>query len=127
MYFSSQRRFKLWDYSVSHKQLLLRSPYDLVVRDNVDIVFWQVEYIAVPTLLDGVSLNDSSDAERELIESVVGTKLPSPVYRIDSGERSYFVAAGGFKVLSNNNYDSTLVDFGLDRPREWYGVVVAHS
>lgn len=129
MHFSSNRRFQLWDYNVSHKQLLLRSPSSPEIAGNVDIVFWQVEYMALPTTLKEVLLASANEVERVAIKTAFGTELEASLYRLDSGGRSYFVAAGGFKVLTNHLeiFESTLVDFGIDRPREWYGDVVAHS
>jgi LmbE family N-acetylglucosaminyl deacetylase len=40
--YESERDFKLWDYRVSHAQLLLRSPMSPDRGTNVDVQFWGV-------------------------------------------------------------------------------------
>ena len=129
MYYSSEREFKLWDYNVSHKQLLLRSPSAPDIDGNIDATFWQVEYVAIPTFISGLSIFDASDIERSCFENTHKIKLQSPLYRFKSGDNNYFIASGGFQILENNRdiFESTLVDFATDRPDGWYGKVVAHS
>jgi hypothetical protein len=39
---TSNRKFKLWDYDVSHRQLLLRSPKSEKFDTNLDIIFLDV-------------------------------------------------------------------------------------
>ena len=56
MSFVSERRFCLWDCNISHKQLLLRSPRTPEIATNIDIVLWGVEFLQLPTVLDGVAM-----------------------------------------------------------------------
>lgn len=124
--FSSERVFKIWDYSVSHRQLLLRSPKSEKQVDNVDVVFWGVEFISIPSILNGLSL-------RQVGEDEVVSFRPSAlkknalVIRIDAGTEHGFVEAAGCKILENqvDIFDSSLVYFETDRTLRNYGRVVA--
>lgn len=130
MRFASERRFRIWDYNVSHNQMLLRSPKSPEVAKNIDIVFWGVEFVGIPTALDTVEL-----ALVEKDEKVIGEFLPvktheaANVYRLVSRERQYFVVAGGFKVLENelDIFDSSLEYFGGPDPARNLGEVLSHS
>ena len=129
MQFASDRQFRLWDYNVSHKQLLIRSPASPDVAGNIDLVFWQVEAVALPTEFDGIDLAFSTPKEREWLEQMTGKSVSSTLFCLKTKMRRSFVCAGGFKVLSNelDICESTLVYFGIERPIEWYGKVIAHS
>jgi hypothetical protein len=60
MTFVSDRRFSLWDYNVSHKQMLLRSPKSPDLQKNIDIVMWGVEYIDLATSFVDVAMTTPS-------------------------------------------------------------------
>jgi hypothetical protein len=112
--YESKREFKIWDYNVTHKQLLIRSPRTNRERENIDIVFWGVEQVALDTSFDGVSLQlHACDAESSL------------VFTIGIGR----VRAAGCKVLANELelFDSSLVYFDRDRAAEEYGTVLVTS
>ncbi|HEX3658754.1 MAG TPA: hypothetical protein VHV55_23380 [Pirellulales bacterium] len=130
MSFVSERRFRIWDYNVSHNQMLLRSPKSPEVAKNIDIVFWGVEYIGIPTTLDAVELTRVENDDK-----AIGDFLPAKaheaanVYRLASGQKQYFVAASGFKVLENelDIFDSSLEYFGAPDPARDLGDVLSHS
>ncbi|MGC4119346.1 MAG: hypothetical protein QM765_33230 [Myxococcales bacterium] len=52
--FSSQRCFRLWLYTVSHRTLLLRSVKGKGATTRVDIIFKPVSQLRLPTELDGI-------------------------------------------------------------------------
>ncbi|MES2485822.1 MAG: hypothetical protein V4581_07725 [Bacteroidota bacterium] len=62
----SERNFKLWSYTVSHKSLILRSPlfskditevgYDPALVNNIDIEFSGVEYLNMPSFFSGIKV-----------------------------------------------------------------------
>ena len=56
----SDRDFRLWEYRVSHDQLLLRSPQGETHWRNLDLIFVGVEYLDLPTLLRGVELRQAT-------------------------------------------------------------------
>jgi hypothetical protein len=129
MYFTSDRTFKLWDYRVSHEQMLLRSPRTPQIETNIDVVFWGVEWIELPTVLAGVGLMAPDADEAAAITRRHKGVEDGSLYCIASGGDRYFIAAQGFRVLQNvlDIFDSTLVNPAFDRPIEEYGVVLAHS
>ena len=60
----NNRRFTLWYYTVSHGQALLRS----VGRNgtqNIDIYFGSVEYIDIPTDIDGLELCEPTPQDKQ--------------------------------------------------------------
>lgn len=56
MIYQSDRVFQLWDYTVGHAQLLLRSPATTDEPFNIDIVFLGVETLDIPTRMEGLSM-----------------------------------------------------------------------
>ena len=94
--FNSKRVFQIWDYSVSHGQLLLRSAKADEHATNIDIVFWGVRAINLDAVLKGVALARTDNG-----------------YRIESNDRTQVVTAAGCKVFENSIdiFTSTLVDF----------------
>jgi hypothetical protein len=130
MPFDSDRRFRLWDYNVSHKQMLLRSPKSPDAEANVDIVMWGVEYLDLPTSLDGVKMAPASREDVGRAERALGRALdPSQVFCLLSGDRRFLVVAAGFKVLRNDLdiFDSSLEYFAGTDPGRALGTVLAHS
>jgi hypothetical protein len=127
---SSDRRFRFWDYNVSHDQMLIRSPKSFEFKTNVDIVMWGVEYLDLPTSLDGVTMASASLEELGRAEQSLGRKLgSSQVFCFISGDSHFLVVAAGFKILENDLdiFDSSLEYFaGTDSSRE-LGAVIAHS
>lgn len=131
MIFQSDRHFKLWDYSVSHMQMLLRSPRTPDIETNIDVVFWGVEFVELPTSLLGIEIiaassGDASDLRARLKRNVE----PGGLFRVVSSGNSYVVVASGFTVFQNmlDIFDSTVICFPAeDRPREDYGTILAHS
>lgn len=131
MSFRSNRRFRLWDYNVSHNQLLLRSPQTPGIPTNIDIVIWGVEYLDLASMLDGVELAPAVGADLERAEKFVGRKLErsSKAFCLISGDRRSLVVASGFKVLENtlDVFESSLEYFaGTDSARD-LGTILAHS
>ena len=51
--YETGRQFQLWEYRVSHGQMLLRSVPSGEDATNVDVLFWGVSRIDLPTRFDG--------------------------------------------------------------------------
>ena len=107
--YQTGRRFQLWEYRVSHGQMLLRSVPPGEDATNVDVLFWGVSRIDLPTRFDGLKI----------------ALTPDRVLKIESNGRQYAVAAAGCKVMENRlPYDvSSLTHFTgydeqIDRGRE---------
>ncbi|VTR99020.1 hypothetical protein [Tuwongella immobilis] len=132
MGFVSERSFKLWNYNVSHKQLLLRSPQSEDCPDNIDVIFWGVEFIQIPSLLVGIELRQASSADLQAAtDSGHNDSLGVIVVRIDSGSDHFFVACAGYKVLRNclDLFESSLYYFGSNESPsiESLGETLYHS
>ena len=120
MLFSSERKFRFWDYNISHKQLLLRSPISDDFVDNIDIVFWDVDYMAVPTYFTGIRL-----------EHPVGEEVPSRMYSLITQNKQHLIVCSGCKVLRNklDIFVSSLCYFAENQTldKESLGEVLFHS
>lgn len=130
MPFDSDRRFRLWDYNVSHKQMLLRSPRSPDVEANLDIVMWGVEYLDLATSLDGLKMASASCEEHRRAERALGKVLDSSqVFCFASRDQRFLVVAAGFKVLENelDIFVSSLEYFAGTDPARTLGTVLAHS
>ena len=57
-----RRSFRVWDYSVSHSRLLIRSPK---TNENVDIIFYDVNNIDIEVLLGEISLEVEPSVNKE--------------------------------------------------------------
>src|SRR5689334_10301713 len=111
MNFTSNRKFRLWHYSVSHSMLFLRS--NKAVSDSgdveqsettVDIEFYDVVYIGLPITLNGIELTDVTQKTPTHLDQFL--KQDSMVFRLSSEKRSYYVIAAGCKVgQSQFDYD----------------------
>ena len=63
-----QRRFQVWNYTVGHGQLLLRSTKSSEFPTRIDILFKNVTAIHLPTTFDGVTIAEASDEERNRLK-----------------------------------------------------------
>jgi hypothetical protein len=114
------RTFKIWDYWVSHSQLLLRSPGDLRRPKgsseslNVDIIFVAVDYIELPTTLSELRLtSDVTTEELQSLEHAIGhAVLPEQVFVLTANGQRHRVVAGAMWVREN---DLELMQSSLDR------------
>jgi hypothetical protein len=132
MAFESERRFRIWDYTVSHKQMLVRSPMSPSPEEsseNIDIVFWGVEYIGIPSMMSGVEVRQASD-EEAASEALLGMKCDSrSLFVLSSGGGRFTVVAAGYKVLRNklDIFESSLEYFAGSNPDRNLGEVLDHS
>lgn len=82
------RRYVLWEYTVSHGQLLLRSARDNDNPTRIDVLFKDVGFLHMPDGLDIESIDEISAAEvraiggedalKALIHKRKGFRLRSP-------------------------------------------------
>lgn len=110
----SKRTFKLWEYSVSHNQMLLRSPKNEDHLTNLDIVFVGVTYCDVETLIRGIVLRDGTMEELEAISIRTGEEVDaSDLFVLESPNNINFIVAAAVKVLENTMdiFDSPLERF----------------
>ena len=113
MHLESDRAFQTWAYSVSHGQLLIRSAKSKENPENVDVAFFGVTLMEVPSGFIGLSVRDASPDE---VENVHGRVRDSAairrVYALVSQGKRYLVAAADLRISKNAlEYRETDLDF----------------
>ena len=103
--FKSARTFQCWEYRVSHRQLLIRSPRALETTTNFDIAFYGVKFFELATSIKGIELGAASSGDR----ARVGGKCrelrdDDTVYCLQSEAQRFFVVATGH-IISENTMD----------------------
>ena len=64
---NSEREFQIWQYTVGHRQLLLRSTKSPDFPTRIDVFFKGVSELHLPTAFSGLSIREASDRDiREL-------------------------------------------------------------
>jgi len=96
------RRFQIWDYSPSHRRLLLRSPASGGDDENVDITFSGVRRIDLDTgfRIDAITSEPAGDGLPGLRQFSLGGQprgglVVAEYMRVESNVKSLFEALGG--------------------------------
>jgi len=107
----SERTFQIWEYQVSHGQLLIRSPKAPATTSspefatNIDLVCLGVDYMAVPAILHGLELAEATPDEVQSLEPLLGrVVLPKKVRMLVSQGRRFPIVAVSFDI-SENDWD----------------------
>lgn len=103
--FRSTRRFKLWEQSLTHGQLLLRCAPDWGSQDTrIDLLFKPVEMMQLHTLYDG------------LVVRLAGQDIPWYRFEVESGDSRDFVVAYAFGWHEDNGaaMDPSAFDLGIE-------------
>lgn len=133
MIFYSNRKFKIWAYTVSHSSLLIRSVmqyddeegYSKETSYNIDLEFSLVEYMDVKTTWDSISI---SVVEKENLRSDLKEKFNSyegEIFEIESNKEKVYIVAYSLLIGTNKwglddrifnhhmnlEYDEILVSF----------------
>jgi hypothetical protein len=109
--FESDRLFQLWEYRVSHGELMIRSPKSPAGTDgperdtNVDIAFVGVKYLAVPCLLSGIRLKPPTDEEVNELKAIIGKSVTADNVWILSSSGKRFSVVGSRIWISENEMD----------------------
>lgn len=61
----SDRRFQIWNYTVSHCSLLLRSTKSDGFPTRIDVLFKGVSVFHLPTSFTGLAITEASEAEAQ--------------------------------------------------------------
>lgn len=105
------RVFKIWEYQVSHGQLLIRSPVAPATSTsperttNVDLVCLGVEYMALPRAFRGLELSQPTHDELKQLESLLGRPIDSNNVKVLSSEGKRFPVVASSFSLSENDWD----------------------
>ena len=102
--FSSNRLFTIFDFFISHSQLLIRSSKNDDYDKNIDIIFFDVKFQQINTYFKGFKLR-MGDKE------IFSKKYPSVkeylssnennLFEIDANNEIYYIAASFAKVYEN--------------------------
>jgi hypothetical protein len=99
------RSFELWDFTVSHGQLLIRSPRGSDEQHNTDIVFAGVKYSELPVNLGKVTLEEPTEDDFAHIRRRFPEEfdLPTKLFVLcGAKEMRYYVVAAYCKVSEND-------------------------
>ncbi|SFN92286.1 hypothetical protein SAMN05421594_4727 [Chryseobacterium oleae] len=125
MTFYSNRKFKIWAYVVSHSSLLLRSEMKYPDQDdysedeayNIDLEFWAVSYIDIPTNLYELDIKEIAvkDLSKDINQDLLMYNMK--IFEIKSKKEKYHIIAGGLLIGKNKwenqdrifDYQSNLV------------------
>ena len=88
----TERRFRFWYYTVAHSMALLRSVGE-GGEENIDIFFAAVSYIEIPTDMDGITIEEPTEDDKEYISRKLGNYRGNITVLVQGGERFYIVAA----------------------------------
>lgn len=107
MNYTSNRDFRIWNYSVSHSTLLLRGlqkitdESDVAIESifNIDIEFWDTSYIEIPDSLKGIEIREiKENIPRRLTKFI---KSDSTVFQIESENQKFYIIAYGYAIGKN--------------------------
>ena len=108
---TDDRTFKVWEYQVSHGQLLIRSPKSPARptsaerTTNVDVVCLGVEYMALPRVFHGLQLVPATSEELQELKFILENELDANNVRILlSGGKRFPIVAAQFSI-SENEWD----------------------
>ncbi|WP_417382282.1 hypothetical protein [Gimesia sp.] len=106
------RDFRIWDFSVHHSRLLIRSQPTLSHDYNIDLIFTAVDYISVPKHLDKLEIDSATREEYQSIQKLFKREITKDdiTILVSNGSR-HFIAAAGFEISENQ---LELFDSGLD-------------
>lgn len=100
--FSSDRVFEVWRYTVSHRQLLLRSNKGNSAPTRLEILFKDVAFMAVPPVMKGVTITECGAADDELPAGINALRVSKPWYRIEADGTVGYIAAGAIVTNEDN-------------------------
>ena len=94
------REFKIWDYLVSHRQMVIRSLGPEEDSPNLDLHFRGVEFVRVPAVFSGLSVVAPTDAEVADAEALVAPRgcNRAMVWVLESGGHRHLVVAESLDV-----------------------------
>jgi hypothetical protein len=101
--FKSEKYFSVFDYFISHGQLLIRAAKREGQNANIDIIFFDTTFIQLFTMLHGLTI---TLVRKDLIRNYnsVNKYLKfdnSNLFELKSGDERYYIAASFVKVFEN--------------------------
>jgi hypothetical protein len=120
--FKSNRYFTIFDFMISHGQLLLRAGKDDDNSKNIDIIFFGVRYIQLFISLLGVSIRLADDNKNLIKYDCVNSFLNNDenyLFEIETKGGIFYIVASYFKVYENElEFNETSLGLGETKGRE---------
>ncbi|WP_353145118.1 hypothetical protein [Chryseobacterium sp.] len=99
----------MWAYIVSHSSLLLRSEMTYSDQDNysedtaynIDLEFFGVNYINIPTNLDELAIKEITIEELAIDILIDLLKYNMKIFEIESKKKKYYIIASGLLIGKN--------------------------
>ncbi len=92
--YRSDRYFKVWQYTVSHRRLLLRSTRDMPPATRIDLHFGAVSIMLLRPSYDGLIIRRASDEECQKISLDYGFEVrPGRLFALGGDLKSFVVSA----------------------------------
>lgn len=92
--FESPRYFKVWQYTVSHCRLLLRSTRGDTANTRIDVHFGAISAMLLRPYYDGLTIRRASEDELTFVTGASGEVPRGAVVHIIDGEYPSFVVSG---------------------------------
>lgn len=112
-FYKSERYFTIWDYSVSHGQLLLRADKRKGFETNIDIIFFDTTFIQLYAFLEGIQikiLDKPVPIKYNSVKKYVGQN-ENNLFEIETKNEKFYIAASFIKIFENHleHYESSLI------------------
>lgn len=107
--YQSDRNFRIWNYTVSHCSLLLRSimsfpdldDYSEETSYNIDIEISGVSFIGIPTTLRNLKIKEiSEDLLPDHIDKEL-CKYDLKIFEFEEENERYYIIAAGLMIATN--------------------------
>ncbi|GGR36723.1 hypothetical protein [Streptomyces netropsis] len=92
--YRSDRYFKVWQYTVSHRRLLLRSTLDNPPSTRIDVHFGGVSLMLLRPYYEGLVIREGTEKEHRLVASEYGVRVDLGSLFILGQDLSSFVVSG---------------------------------
>lgn len=101
--YKSEKYFTVFDYFLSHGQLLIRSSKGEDQKSNIDIIFFDTTFVQLFTMLHGITIKVIAKSEFNSYDSVQKylNYDTSNLFEITSNNEKYYIAASFVRVFEN--------------------------
>jgi len=102
--FKSERYFTVFDFVISHGQLLLRSSKDDDNVKNIDIIFSGTRYVQLFTSLSSISIKVVDKKSNLINYDCVSSFLShnnNYLFEVETSNEKFYIGASNFKVYEN--------------------------
>ncbi|GGU65128.1 MULTISPECIES: hypothetical protein [Streptomyces] len=94
--FASDRKFALWSFNASHRQLILRSNPDRIARTvtRVEVYFGHVEFMSIRPSYSSLRISEADQGEiTEIAARIPDGLRPGGTYLLGRDLRSFVISA----------------------------------